>query len=49
MGLLERNDGASLYTDSEEYAGYEVWEDGSGFLYVQMPDGTFAQAELVQP
>ena len=49
MGLLERNDGASLYTDSEEYAGCEVWEDGSGFLYVQMPDGTFAQAELVQP
>lgn len=49
LGLLERNDGASLYTDSEEYAGCEVWEDGSGFLYVQMPDGTFAQAELVQP
>mgnify|MGYP000442889679 CR=1 FL=1 len=49
LGLLERNDGASLYTDSEEYAGCEVWEDGSGFHYVQMPDGTFAQAELVQP
>ena len=49
LGRLERNDGASLYTDSEEYAGCEVWEDGRGFLYIRLLDGGFAQAELVQP
>lgn len=49
LGRLERTDGAPLYTDREEYAGCEVWEDGSGLLYVRLPDGTFAQAELVQP
>ena len=39
-------------TSAEEYAGLELWAEGAepyAILYVQLPDGRYAAAELVEP
>lgn len=44
-------DAPGLITDVEAYVGCQVWAEGDGpdRLYIQLPDGRYTAAELVQP
>lgn len=53
IGTLEAADStewaASCSTDVEDYVGCSLWRDEADVLYIQLPDGGCAAAELVEP